>query len=122
MKVEFKQNCEIEGKKFGFEKHLKPGIHEVPASFIFNWFFVALVLDKKAKILDAHYSEFESEEFSDENLKKIKPEFLELLSKFLENEEESAEDESQSEGEEESAEDESQPAKAVLKKKKKGKR
>jgi hypothetical protein len=91
MKCEFRHNCEIQGQKFGFQKHLQPGIHEVPAVFIFDWFFVSLVLDDSVKILEAHYSEFE--EFTEEELAKIKPEFIEILSKFLENEDKELDDE-----------------------------
>ncbi len=84
MKVEFKHNCEIQGKKFGFEKHMVPGIHEVPGSFVFDWFFVSLVLDNHAKILEAFHSEFE--EYSEEELRKLKPAFLKILSDVLEDE------------------------------------
>lgn len=101
MKVEFKHNCEIQGKKFGFEKHMSPGIHEVPASFIFDWFFVALVLEQHAKILEAPYSEFE--EFSEEELAKVDKKFIELLSKFLEDDSE----EEKGESDDENSEDDS---------------
>jgi hypothetical protein len=66
----------------------------VPAAFIFDWFFIALVLDNHAKILEAHYSEFE--EFSEEELSKIDPKFIEVLSKFLENEDEEELDDDES--------------------------
>jgi len=52
MKVEFRQNCEIQGQKFGFEKHMKPGIHEVPGSFKDDWYFKALLADNKLSIIE----------------------------------------------------------------------
>lgn len=84
MKVEFRQECEIQGKKFGHTKHRQPGIHEVPASFIFDWFFVALVKDGHAEILEAFHSEFES--YSEEELSKIDKRFFVILGDILEKE------------------------------------
>lgn len=70
MKVEFKHNCEIQGKKFGFEKHMSPGIHEVPDSFKDDWFFKALVNDGHAIILEEAKDVEEKEK--NEEIKEVK--------------------------------------------------
>jgi hypothetical protein len=52
MKAEFRQECEINGQRFGHKKHLEPGIHEVPVSFKEDWYFMALVNEGKIIILE----------------------------------------------------------------------
>lgn len=52
MKVEFKQACEIQGKKFGPDAIRRPGIFQCPASFKSDEYFLALVKAGKARIIE----------------------------------------------------------------------
>lgn len=106
MKVEMKQHCTIQGQTFNFEKHKKTGVSHAPASFLFDFYFVALVLDFKAKILSITKSEIDEliaeDAANEEKLENLNPLLVEMLELVVEQDEVKSE----SENDEESNDDE----------------
>jgi hypothetical protein len=109
MHVLFKQQCEIEGMKFGPNIHKKPGVFTCPVHFLLDWFFVGLLKDQRAKIQSITQEEVDSLEglfkAHAEKVEKVTgkefevdPFLISLIDGLLPKEEESKDEESDSTG------------------------
>jgi hypothetical protein len=95
MKVEFKASCEIDGKEFRVMKRNKPVTHVVAGYFIFIAYFVSLLKDGKAKIVEVSEKDFEDmpEEFEGQKPDEFVIDILGQFQDELEKEEPSKEGE-----------------------------